>query len=233
MIRFRVNLFRLFFFFIFLALQVHAAGKPALKDSVSLQGMDQPRSELDHFRQDKNFKYSNPLPGSSFFSKLFRAIEEWYGFRILAKTAPLLFYLLLFLSFVLLIVILFSSRFQGVFIRNQHELSPGILNNEIAENIDFNALMEDAARKNNFNLAVRYLYLSLLRLLDKKQLITYASGKSNYEYLNELPGADLHPLFKDITRYYEYAWYGKSLMEENDFNTVTAHFKTLTEKIDG
>jgi len=76
----------------------------------------------------------------------------------------------------------------------------------------------DAAQQGDYRLAVRHGYRYFLFLLQEKELIKYQTAKTNYQYAFELAGSNLHKPFMQLTREYEYAWYGGFAIEKAQFD---------------
>ena len=91
--------------------------------------------------------------------------------------------------------------------------------------IDFNKRIEQAKTESDFRLAIRWLYLKQLFLLNEKNRIAWQPYKTNMDYLNELSKSDLKTAFKDISKVYEYVWYGKYLINQADFVALELQFK--------
>lgn len=230
MTRLRPFVFLLFVFI--LLIQNYTAGKQSvLTDTVSLQKIDAPLLSLSKFKENNNFQYDRATAAPGLVQRLLMSLSEWLGFRYLARLSPLLVYLILFVAFILLIIVLFRSKFQGIFVKNPEENGLNITGSEIADHINFDELLTDAVRQKNYNLAVRYLYLILLRRLNQKQLIIYKPGKTNYEYLNEIKNKELIPNFRIATHNYEYAWYGQFHVDETLYQQIAGEYKRLTEKL--
>ncbi len=62
------------------------------------------------------------------------------------------------------------------------------------------------------------LHRYFLFLLQEKELIMYQTAKTNYQYAFELAGSNLHKPFIQLTREYEYAWYGGFAIEKAQFD---------------
>ena len=74
--------------------------------------------------------------------------------------------------------------------------------------INWEAQLQKAINESDLRLAVRYSYMLLLKLLQERDLITYSSDKTNLEYYSELTNSAYKQPFKQLSRQYEYAWYG-------------------------
>jgi hypothetical protein len=77
--------------------------------------------------------------------------------------------------------------------------------------LNFAEALAQAEATGNLRLAVRLGYLQLLKQLTDGDLIDWQPDKTNQTYLRELatsrPGA--RPAFAELTRQFEYAWYGE------------------------
>lgn len=75
--------------------------------------------------------------------------------------------------------------------------------------INFAEKINLAIKENNFRLAIRWHYLKQLNTLNETNKITWLPYKTNIDYSNELIKTTIYPQFKDISRIYDYAWYGE------------------------
>ena len=77
--------------------------------------------------------------------------------------------------------------------------------------LDFTEAIAQAEAGGNLRLAVRLGYLRLLKQLTDQALIDWQPDKTNQAYLRELAAArpDLRPAFAELTRQFEYVWYGE------------------------
>ncbi len=70
-------------------------------------------------------------------------------------------------------------------------------------------LADELAAKGEYREAIRHLYLALLSRLHRDGVIDYDPTLSNWEYLFAFKGASsLKAAFKDLTRRFDFAWYG-------------------------
>ncbi|WP_165768175.1 DUF4129 domain-containing protein [Hymenobacter amundsenii] len=75
--------------------------------------------------------------------------------------------------------------------------------------LDLDALLREAEDAHQYRLAVRLGYLRVLRQLSDRQLINWQPDKTNHDYLYELPPGPLPDAFRELTRQFEYVWYGE------------------------
>lgn len=104
----------------------------------------------------------------------------------------------------------------------------------LEENIhemDFEKLIEDAKRRNDFRLAIRLIFLYSLKMLSDKQHIYWEPGKTNHDYLNEVQARELKSGLRELNYYFEYTWYGNFMVNASLFTTVNNTFSTWRTKI--
>ena len=80
---------------------------------------------------------------------------------------------------------------------------------EDIEGIDMDALIEDAFGKGNYRLAIRWCFLKSLQWLNKQNKITWQPAKTNVDYQHELNEKTIKENFTDLSKVFEYVWYGE------------------------
>jgi hypothetical protein len=146
--------------------------------------------------------------------------QSWWAkvIQFFEGNGKVLIYLILLVAaaFILYYVVL-SKNMSSIFGRSRKQVTG---NEAAAENLediaetDWERLMQEAAQQGNYRNAVRYSYLQLLQLLQQQQLIKYRIDKTNYEYYHELNESRYKASFKQLSRQYEYTWYGHFTMGE-------------------
>jgi hypothetical protein len=91
---------------------------------------------------------------------------------------------------------------------------------------------ETLAGEGRFREAVRVLYLAVLALLHRQQLIRFEPMRTNGEYvrqvrLSERAPHELHEPFHQLTDLFEAKWYGERVCETGDYRAG----RTLAEEI--
>jgi hypothetical protein len=84
--------------------------------------------------------------------------------------------------------------------------------------------IQKAIAAKDHRLAVRFMYLKSLQLLNEKQWIRYHADATNYEYVNQMRGHKLSSEFDFLTRVYDYMWYGEFTVTEEQFDIVHKNF---------
>jgi hypothetical protein len=93
-------------------------------------------------------------------------------------------------------------------------------------------LLQKAAKDGDLRLAVRYSYMWLLQVLQHSQLIEYRNGKTNYEYYSELADSPYKAAFRQLSRQYEYTWYGGFAISQESYDEYIKQFYQLQKQLD-
>ncbi|WP_417800149.1 DUF4129 domain-containing protein [Tenacibaculum sp.] len=97
---------------------------------------------------------------------------------------------------------------------------------------DLPKLIQKAISEGNYQLAVRYYYLLLLKKLSDKELISWQQEKTNEDYIKELSSKkQLYTDFKELTYLYDYVWYGEFFIDKEKFLQAENNFKNTLAKI--
>ena len=106
---------------------------------------------------------------------------------------------------------------------------------QIEENLhesDLNRFIREAINKENYTLAVRLYYLTIIKELSLRKMIRWKRDKTNKDYLQEITTPQLKSDFQGATRVFERIWYGKISIEENTFGQLQPAFQQLIADIE-
>lgn len=201
-----------------------------------------PERELEGFRNNPNYQYDRvETGGPTLFSLfwqwlddvLFHPLREntteqfWSWFWMLAGVAALAF-----------VISKALGADSGWFFRKKDEeveiAGLELLDTEDIESVDLDALLEAALHGRRYRDAARYQYLQALQTLTEQGLINWDKHKTNLDYLAEVRSADrpnLDAPFADITRLFEWIWYGEFPVDEQRFSRVRARFDLFSEAL--
>ena len=156
------------------------------------------------------------------------------GVNKILNSGPLkVFFWILALIFISFISynIFFKNGFIG---RKKNKLVTGneeASSQELDDIFKYDQMVSDAEGQNEFNLAIRYLFLKTLKMLADKGLIDFTAEKTNKDYLREMKENSLFEDFQKITRIYEYAWYGKIDIDVKNYHELKQSFILFNETV--
>lgn len=97
--------------------------------------------------------------------------------------------------------------------------------------IDFGEKIRKARQDGDLRLAIRWLYLKQLFLLNEHNRIAWQPYKTNMDYANELSDSPLRQSFRQLSKLYEYVWYGDYPIDESAFVKAEAEFTQFEKQI--
>jgi hypothetical protein len=101
--------------------------------------------------------------------------------------------------------------------------------NETEENLE--EKIAHAVMVRDYRSAIRFMHLKALRLLDAKGWIRFNAKSTNRDYLNALHQNPLAQLFSNITRSYDYVWYGEFQLNEQQFIVLQKNFNQFYNSV--
>ncbi len=192
--------------------------------------------KVNHLRDlqtDHDYQYGNDAPPpenpvARFFQWLMRKLGDFlsseayqniWQYVLLAAIAALVIYLLMRAE---VLTFLFPKKAQ----------SGGLDYENVGENIheiNFDAAVDEAITQRNFRLAVRLLYLQTLKHLTDAGQIDYKSDKTNRQYVYELAISPFQSDFENLTRQFEFVWYGDFPVDETKFDQLREQFRVFNK----
>ena len=207
------------------------------KDSSRVEVRSIPAKNISTYKADKDFQYRQHITeGMSVWDRFWRwfwnkvdALMQRQGVKTGMKV----------LMYVLpaLILIYAILRFMGMekvmlWISGNKAVNPAFdIREDNIYGIDFTQALEDAVAQGRFREATRLHYLKTLRILSDLGRINWTKHKTNIDFAQDLAGTDLSYGFVDITRIYEYAWYGEFPVSEQEYKLVREHFNQFEKQV--
>ncbi len=102
---------------------------------------------------------------------------------------------------------------------------------EIPPESDLEELIHKAIATNNFNLAIRLLYISIIFQLNTNAWIHWKKDKTNHDYLLEMRHRTAYSGFQHLTMVYETIWYGDNSISIEEFQTLQISFMQFRSSI--
>lgn len=195
---------------------------------------------IEKYKSDKEFDYTEQTekPEPTFLEKVlnwlgrqFLRFLEWlfgvkYAKGILATILTALPYVIAGLVLFLLIKFFVKTKIKSaVSLTNNKSVVNFSEDEKLLQNADLDALIKKSISDNDFRLAVRFLYLKTLKQLTDKKLVVWEKQKTNEDYTNEISVKQLKNAFENITRLYDFVWYGDFKINEVQFNSINNDFE--------
>jgi hypothetical protein len=178
------------------------------------------------YRTKKESAALPPKPSEP--SLLERIVKGLIAFLATAGGRALLWMVLLAaVGYVLYRLLFKEGKFAFGSPRKVESRPDGQPDEEDLQGTDWLKLLDNAAAAGNLREAVRYGYLHVLQVLQDQGRIDYRPGKTNRDYYNELAGGRAAPLFRSLSRQYEYTWYGGYSITAPLFEAYRAELQTL------
>ncbi len=102
---------------------------------------------------------------------------------------------------------------------------------EDIKGINFEERITKAYNEKNYRLAIRWCYLKQLNNLNNAGLISWQSHKTNIDYGKELAKTNFKAGFVDLSRVYDFVWYGQYLVTEQDYLKLKQKFTDFEEQV--
>lgn len=97
--------------------------------------------------------------------------------------------------------------------------------------INYQKELQKAESAGNYRLAIRLMFLRLLKVMSEKNIIRYQQDKTNFDYLLQLHSTGYYNNFFRITRNYEYSWYGQFDVTEDAYRLVKSDFSQFDQQL--
>ena len=221
-----------FFFFCFLSYSQEDSN-PIQWDESPIVKKDITEDDLESYRGDKDFDYNDVETEESFIDRALRWLKNmlrkfWEAIFGVGSASGFLWFVFRVLPYILLGVLVFLLiRFflrvnsNRLITKAKEQGSVAITEEEqIIKNEDIPALIREAINQKNYGLAIRYYYLLSLKYLSDNETIAWQPQKTNEDYINELKSSGLKDSFRNITRIYDYVWYGEFGVDALKFETL-------------
>lgn len=202
------------------------------------------REAIENLKKDPDFDYTEEVEQENWWTRLKRYVNlQWQRFLnwlfgdyrgnsfilFLVELIPYLILAGVFIFAVWLFIRLNPGRSflktteAGNITFNEEE--------EIVQSRDIRKLIDEAVARGDYRLAVRYSYLLVLQKLTEAGHIEYQFPKTNEDYLAEIEQETIRNQFRQITRIYDFIWYGSFEVTRENFGRVQRDFSKMQELI--
>jgi hypothetical protein len=195
---------------------------------------------VDTYLSQKEFQYKETQQEPTWLDRLKQKIQNawdrfWasvFGSRAFTGFWKVFFQLAPYLLVLVLMALLvwLAMKYGGG--ENQDKkFALSLLNSDevLLKSDNLKALAEEAMRIQDFRLALRYRYLLVLQHLIQQKLIVWKSSKTNYEYQRELQGTGFQAPFSEVTRIYNFVWYGHFDLDAETYGELEKAFTQMDQ----
>ena len=187
-----------------------------------------PDSVVDKMQKDKDFAYANdmsywkqaPPRKKSLLERILSAISQSAATRMILYS--------------LLIAGILYALYQVMVVNNFFIFSRGRRRKTAAEEADDASANENVDEKineaiinKNYRQAIRFMYLKTLKVLSDNDIIKLHAKSTNQDYIKQMYKHDNLAQFRQLTRIYEYVWYGEFDPSETQFEIIRSNFKSF------
>ena len=197
--------------------------------------------DLSQKYQGSEFEYESSLEGESqnFIARalqwFLKKIADTFGFNIDPETYQviefLLYAILIILALYIVVRLLVGNKAASFFSKTSSQLAPLNIKEEHIERIDLDQFIKDALAQKNYRLAVRYMYLKVLKQLSFHNFISWHFDKTNQDYYHEIENLQLKDNFKKVSYLYDYVWYGEFDLDEDGFANARQDFERFAKNL--
>jgi hypothetical protein len=194
-------------------------------------------NRIASYQNDPDFRYNTGREEQMSFMEmllfeLIRFLERMFGDGTGEQALNIFFLIVVIAALALLINQLMKGNIRGAFYGRQS--APAIRfsgSEETMSTEQLDRLIGEARKSGNYREAVRLTYYKLLRELAGAGLISWASGKTNIDYLYELqPHPSAGPM-KQLTRIYDFTEYGNFDIDSSGYDRVEQLSKQIMNRI--
>ena len=201
---------------------------------------------LNKYKSDKDFDYSenNIVKDPTLIERLFNWLSrqllrflEWifgvkYAKGIFGNILMVTPYIIVGVLMFLLIKFFLKVNSNSIISSASNKSVVAITEDEeLIRSKDLLKLIQQAIDQKNYRLAIRFYYLNTIKQLEDKELISWEQQKTNEDYIKEISKESIKLAFIDLTRLYDFVWYGNFEINEKKFERVITTFKAITSLI--
>ncbi len=212
---------------------------------------DNEKIETEYFlRREFTGGFTDTIKFRSLPGDLARALRDdeafWYANETFKKKEPkkrkksfvaqpffqTLLWIVIIGGFATFLILYLHNSNIGLF-RRTATISQGETDLEDSDifSINYQKEIDKAVEAGNYRLAIRLMFLRLLRNLSDKNIIQYKQDSTNFDYIMQLRSTAMYPDFSRLTRNYEYSWYGQFAIDKETYSIIKNEFDNFETKL--
>lgn len=213
-----------------------------IRNKVTLRSFD--TLQLNKIREDKAFGYLE-IPKArkpNILQLLIMKIADWLDKhsgrnrdterKVQNWMINLLVYGIALFAVGMILWSLFKVKIREIFMKEAEPLEISFTEKEVnIVETNFEVLIQKALQQSDFRGAVRLLYMEALKTLTQNNWIQWKANKTNHEYLMELYNSPFRKSFIELTRSFEYIFYGDFPVNAEVYQNIAGTFKEFQTKV--
>jgi spore coat protein CotF len=231
--------------YIFLLIPGFLNAQALLHDSLELADVRSLEEDFKQDYQDEDFVYEedSELYQQTVWESLKAWLKDffyrWFNFETSDGAALFVEVLLKAIYIIIIIVVIyfvvkaFLKKEGHLFIDKSNKklnISADVSDESLLKS-NLDELIKEAIKKKEYRLATRFYYIKTLQQLDLNQLIKWEQEQTNIDILRQIKQEEIKRQFSYISYLYNYSWYGKFELSEQDFKSVQQSFADLNQRI--
>lgn len=194
---------------------------------VELRRFDQ--QAVNKYSVQKEFIYDDVVPATQtlwqkFWSWFWRSVNKILGNKMGGNIVKYILTGLVIAIVVFVIFKLIGIDFKFLSGRSKIIEVPYQESLENIHEINFDEQIEKATQEENYRLVVRLLYLKTLKRLNDQNVINWKPDKTNQTYILEIIDEKDQNDFANLTKQFEYVWYGEFYIDKRNFEPIQQSF---------
>lgn len=195
------------------------------------------KDEIREYQKDRHLNYEESRPVE--YPVWMLKIMDWFG-RLFGKALSTFFqrevlitlFVILLLGLIVAIILRTQNvTFRNLFARKRLDVDESEFYTEDVNKLDFESLISESIKTKNYRLAIRFLYLKNLKILSDASLINWNPNKTNYSYQYEIDNLDIRNRFIELTRIFDFVWYGEFELDEAGFRDAYSYFDEFNNAV--
>ena len=186
---------------------------------------------LNELRTDADYNYTKEVgtqpksPWDRFWDWFWDKISELFDTQSGSITIKVIRYTFIIGAVTLIIFLFLKGNVRALFYGKSASVSSDFLESfEDIQEINFDKRIAEEVNRRDFRKAVRLYFLKIIKELNQQNLISWKLDKTNSDYLKELHSSNYYNQFYELSRLYEYIWYGDFKLDEANFLIVIQKF---------
>lgn len=206
------------------------------EDTAFVQQITYNTKTFDKLKQDKIYDYSrNQIEdGYSIWdrikAKIKQFLKEHFFSNITDNHVKIVLWIIVAIVVIIISLLLFFFK-PSLFFRNKKKKVSFSIEDENIHALNFEELIKNSLQSEEYTMAIRWEYLRLLKILHRKNLISWDPHKTVNEYVKEVKQMKIKEDFKKASHEFLYYRYGNFEASQKDWETFVILIQQIIKQI--